>query len=95
METIRPSNDKLKDRNVANIVSSSQYKKSDFLSTIEKAPRVIDSRLPGVNGVFQTKPKTKPSTATKFKSQRTPNKNRPLCGNAQPHYLKDEESHQR
>jgi hypothetical protein len=34
---------------------------------IEKAPRVIDSRLPGVNGVFQTKPKTKPSTATKFK----------------------------
>jgi len=31
----------------------------------------------------------------KIQSQRTPNKNRPLCGNAQPHYLKDEESHQR
>jgi hypothetical protein len=36
METIRPSHDKLKDRNVANIVSSSKYKKSGFLSMIEK-----------------------------------------------------------
>src|SRR5689334_4653474 len=36
METIRPSHDKLKDRNVANIVPSSKYKISGFLSMIEK-----------------------------------------------------------
>jgi len=41
METIRPSNDKLKDRNVANICPfmRSLYKKSDFLSMIEKGAR--------------------------------------------------------
>jgi hypothetical protein len=41
METIRPSNDKLKDRNVVNICPfmRSLYKKSDFLSMIEKGAR--------------------------------------------------------
>jgi hypothetical protein len=41
METIRPRNDKLKDRNVANICPfmRSLYKKSEFLSMIEKGAR--------------------------------------------------------
>jgi len=65
METIRPRNDKLKDRNVANISPLMRYKKSDFLSMMRR--RVLSTEAAGCERCVPNEAKNETLNSDKIK----------------------------